>query len=156
METVHQFLVAGSDILVWNYCGISHAMADDLQVRNVKAFGKKTVMLLNQLKIGIVGCSGTGSPVIEQLKRLGVGTLVFVDPDFTDDVNVNRIVGSTREDAEKHTLKVEVMKRGVEEIGMGTQVITFARHVSARDIAKELADCDLLIGALTVPRAAIH
>jgi len=148
METVHQFLIAGSDILVWNYCGISHAMADDLQVRNVQAFGKKTIMLLNRLKIGIVGCSGTGSPVIEQLKRLGVGTLVFVDPDFTDDVNVNRIVGSTREDAEKHTLKVEVMKRGVEEVGMGTQVITFARHVSARDIVKELADCDLLFGGV--------
>jgi hypothetical protein len=148
IEPVHQILVAGSDIQVWNYGQENHLMLEDLQVRNMQAFGKKTVKLMNQLKIGVVGCSGTGSPVIEQLKRLGAGTLVFVDPDFTDTVNINRIICSTRKDAEQQIFKVEVMRRGVEEVGMGTKVITFAKHISNRDVVKELADCDILISCV--------
>jgi hypothetical protein len=46
-------------------------------VRNQQAFGEKTTKILRGLKVGVVGCSGTGSPVIEQLARLGVGTIVL-------------------------------------------------------------------------------
>jgi len=33
------------------------------------------------MRLAVVGCSGTGSPVVEQLARLGVRRLVLVDPD---------------------------------------------------------------------------
>ena len=49
------------------------------------------------MSIAVVGCSGTGSPVIEQLARLGVGRLVLVDPDRVEEKNLNRIVNATRE-----------------------------------------------------------
>jgi hypothetical protein len=114
----------------------------------MQAFGKGTVRKLNRMKIGVVGCSGTGSPTIEQLKRLGIGELVIVDPDFVDFLNLNRILNTTYKDAEDKLLKVDVMKRSIEEVGFGTKVITFATHISVREVVKELADCDVLFSCV--------
>lgn len=50
-------------------------------------------------KIDHIGNSGTGSIVVEQLGRLGVGEFVFVDPDAIEAKNLNRILNATSEDA---------------------------------------------------------
>lgn len=148
-QIVDKISVVGSDLTIWRYTEPEKGqLSEKFQTRNLQAFGRKTVEMLNMMKIGVVGCSGTGSPVIEQLKRLGVGTLVLVDPDFVDDVNVNRIIGSSKLDAENKLLKVDVMRRGISEVGMGTQVITFPSHISKRDVIKELADCDCLLSCV--------
>lgn len=147
-ETIHRISIAGSTIKIWNYEEGNSGIVDDFQLRNFQAFGKKTIHILNMMKICVVGCSGTGSPVIEQLKRLGVGTIVLVDPDFIEGVNLNRILCSTRTDADLQNLKVDVMKRGIDEVGMGTKVITFASHITKRKIVKELADCDFLLSCV--------
>ena len=147
VEVVHQILVAGSTIHNWYY-DEERPMNEDLQMRNLQAFGKKTIQLINKMKIGVVGCSGTGSLTIEQLKRYGPGTMVLVDPDFIDFLNLNRIVGSNYSDAKNKNLKTEVMKRGIEETVFGTQVITFSDHISNREVIKELADCDILFSCV--------
>ena len=68
-ERINQVLVAGSTISNWLYSD-NRLTDDDLQIRHMQAFGEKTTRTINRMKIGIVGCSGTGSPVIEQLKVL--------------------------------------------------------------------------------------
>lgn len=146
-EIVHQISVAGSDVFNWYYSA-DKTINEQMHSRNLQVFGKKTIQALSRMKVGVVGCSGTGSPVIEQLKRLGVGELVLVDPDFIDHVNLNRIVGSTFNDAEQKTLKVDVMKRGIEAVGFETKVTVFPTHISQREVVKELADCDFLIGGV--------
>jgi hypothetical protein len=146
-EQINQVLIAGSTIHNWLY-GDDRFTDDDLQTRNMQAFGEKTIRSLNKMKIGIVGCSGTGSPVIEQLKRLGVGELVLVDPDFIDKVNLNRIINSTLRDAANSKLKVDVMHRSIEEAGFGTKVIKFPYHISSYQVVKELAECDVLFGGV--------
>lgn len=147
-EVIQKISVAGSTVENWIYDSAAPGISAEHQRRNLQAFGQKTVHILNTMKIGVVGCSGTGSPVIEQLKRLGVGTLVLVDPDFVDTVNLNRIIGSTKKDATEKVMKVDVMKRGIEELEMGTTVITFPAHISSREIVKELAECDFLISCV--------
>lgn len=146
-ELVHQISVAGSDILNWWY-GEETQIAEELQVRNMQTFGKKTIHLLSRMKIGVVGCSGTGSPVIEQLKRLGVGELVLIDPDHVDALNLNRIIETTLKDAKKKRKKVEVMARGIAECGFGTRVKTFDSVISSREVVKELAECDVLFSCV--------
>lgn len=142
-EKVDQVLVAGSTILNW--CYSSHSfVAEEIQLRNLQAFGKKTIRMIRQKKIGVVGCSGTGSIIIEQLKRYGLGEFVLVDPDFTDKVNLNRIINSTIKDAENKIPKVEVMKRSIEEAGFQTKVIVFNSHITSPEVIKELAECDIL------------
>jgi hypothetical protein len=102
----------------------------------------------SQMRIGVIGCSGTGSIVIEQLKRLGVGELVLIDPDKIDTVNLNRIIGSTFEDAVKSVTKTEVMAREIQKVGFGTKVVTFGTDVTTRDAVKTLAQCDVLFGCV--------
>ncbi|MEJ0103142.1 MAG: ThiF family adenylyltransferase [Bacteroidota bacterium] len=146
-EIVQQISVTGSDIYNWFYNN-SREVFEELHLRNMQTFGKKTVALLNKLKIGVVGCSGTGSPVIEQLKRLGVGELVLVDPDFIDKLNLNRIIGSTLEDAKQKRMKVDIMTRGIEETGFGTLTKSFPSIISSRQVVKELAECDILFSCV--------
>ena len=146
-QTIHQISIAGSDILNW-YDTPSHIASEEAQRRNLQAFGKKTISMLNRMKIGVVGCSGTGSPVIEQLKRLGVGELVLVDPDYVDMVNLNRIIGTTLNDAKNRRMKVDVMKREIDLLPFGTRVKVYPTHLFLRDVVKELAECDLLFGGV--------
>lgn len=147
-QPIHHFSIAGDNILNWYYTESDNSMESTSQLRNQQAFGQKTIKLLNRLKIGIVGCSGTGSPVIEQLKRLGVGEFVLVDPDFIDSVNLNRIIGSTDADSKKKSMKVDVMKNGIDMLGIGTKTICFSKHITNIDVVKELADCDVLFGCV--------
>ena len=72
--------------------------------------------------MAVVGCSGTGSPLIEQLARLGVGRIVIVDPDHVETKNLNRIVNSTREDAYLRRPKVEVLARAIAAMGFDTEL----------------------------------
>jgi ThiF family protein len=146
-EGVNQVLVAGSTIRNWLYSE-ERFVDDSLQIRNMQAFGEKTIRTLNQMRVGVIGCSGTGSPVIEQLKRFGVGELVIVDPDFIEKPNLNRILNSTINDAINQVSKVDVMKRSVEETGFNTKVISFHSHVSEYEIIKELAECDIFFGCV--------
>jgi hypothetical protein len=146
-ERIDKIAVAGSDISIWNYYD-GNGYDNTLHSRNLQTFGSKTIHLLSNLKIGIIGCSGTGSIVTEQLKRLGVGTLVLVDPEVIEAVNLNRIIGATHEDAVKGVKKVEVMQREIEKAGFGTKVIPFGKHISHYDVVKELAQCDVLFGCV--------
>ena len=41
-------------------------------------------------RVAVIGCGGLGGYLIEQLARLGVGTLVLVDPDVFEEHNLNR------------------------------------------------------------------
>jgi hypothetical protein len=147
IEIVDQIAVAGSTILDWRY-DEERPFQEDLQIRNLQAFGKKTMQILSKQKIAVIGCSGTGSPTIEQLKRYGVGTLVLADPDYVDFLNLNRIIGSTWEDAKNKHLKTHVLERGINETGFETKVINFPDYISSIDIVKELADCDMLFSCV--------
>ena len=56
---------------------------------------RETVSVVDQLRlfrsrVAVIGCGGLGGYVIEQLARLGVGTLVLVDPDVFEEHNLNR------------------------------------------------------------------
>lgn len=146
-EVIHQISIAGSTIFNWYYENET-PVQENLQIRNMQAFGKKTIAMLTKMKIGVVGCSGTGSPVIEQLKRLGVGELVLVDPDHIDFVNLNRIIGSSFEDATMKIPKVSVMEREIEKVGFKTKVKIFHAHISRYDIVKELSQCDILLSGV--------
>lgn len=101
------------------------------------------------MTIGVVGCSGTGSPVIEQLVRLGIGKLVIVDPDTVETKNLNRILNTTRADAEINKSKVVAIAEAIKKIGLGT--VVDARQVNLYDdvaTLKALAKCDVVFGCM--------
>ena len=130
-EPLDLITVAGDDLKLWLPSSEESETVAAL-IRNEQAFGRGTMNLLRRLRIGVVGCSGTGSPVIEQLARLGVGTLVIVDPQCVEEKNLNRILNSTWRDAVEGRPKVEVLRRAIESIGLGTRVIAIKSPSAAR------------------------
>ncbi len=67
--------------------------------RQVRTFGAESTADLGQLRIGVVGCGGTGSAVATLLARIGVRRLALFDPDRIDETSLNRLHFSSRIDA---------------------------------------------------------
>jgi len=104
---------------------------------------------LNSLVIAVIGCSGTGSLVIEQLARLGVGKLILIDPDVVEEKNLNRIINSTRKDADDKILKVEVLKRTIESMQLSTEVITYSVNIcESKSALLAIAEADIVFGCM--------
>lgn len=139
--------VASDDLHFW-HAQDGAAAVPEFARRHAQAFGAGTTAMLNRLSVAVVGCSGTGSPVIEQLVRLGVGKLVLIDPDVIEQKNLNRILNATIEDARLKWLKVDVLQRAIAQIGLPTEVVTFARDLAGPEVVKAIAECDVVFGCM--------
>jgi len=121
----------------------------DFALRTIQAFGERTYCSLREMTVGVVGCSGTGSPVIEQLVRLGIGKLVLVDPDTVERKNLNRILNTSITDAIKKKSKVSALSDAISKIGLGTIVDTHQENLYDNvDTLKSLIKCDVIFGCM--------
>jgi ThiF family len=90
----------------------------------------------------------TSSLWCELLARAGCKHIMPVDDDVTKDVNVNRIFYTTQEDIKRKTPKVEVIRRGIEGLGIGCSVDAIVGNVLDRDVLARLREADVIIGGL--------
>lgn len=140
--------VAGDDIQYFWHSTEDGKKVPEFARRHVQAFGTGTFHALRQLSVAVVGCSGTGSPVVEMLARLGIGKLVIVDPDRVEEKNLNRILNATKDDARHGRFKVDVLARSVRLMGLGTEVVPVARNLFDAEVVKEVAECDAVFGCM--------
>lgn len=146
MRPLDKISVAGEGIKIW-YDKEENYEPEAFEERNIQAFGEGTYRKLKKMKVGIVGASGTGSPTIEQLVRLGVGTIVLIDPDPIEDRNLNRIINSRKRDVGKK--KVEVLKAAIEEMELGIKVIIYNCNLfESKEAIMELITCDVIFGCV--------
>ena len=138
--------VAGDDLKFWFADG-GFGLPDFVR-RHAQFFGAGTVEILRRLTIVIVGCSGTGSPLIEQLVRLGVGCIILIDPDRVEWKNLNRIYMSKAADANLRRFKVDVLAEAIGNMGLGTRVIPLAMDLDNPVAVKAAAEADLVIGSV--------
>ena len=139
--------VVGDDLSFWP--PRAHATpVPEFGHRVAQTFGAGTYDRLRRLRIGVVGCSGTGSPLIEQLARNCVGTLMLVDPDRVEEKNLNRILNATMEDARQSRFKVDVAAHAISAMGLGTVVETYPRSLFAPDTVRAVAGCDVVFGCM--------
>lgn len=146
-EPLSQIAVAGDDLHFWFEIEGS-VNTPEFARRHAQAFGAGTISRLRKLSIAVVGCSGTGSPVIEMLARLGVGRLVVIDPDRVEEKNLNRILNATLADAEAERFKVEVAARSVGQMGLATEVIPIAHSLFDPQAVLAVAECDTVFGCV--------
>lgn len=145
-KSLNKITVVGSDI---KYFADHSLEVDDFNIRTVQAFGEATTSLLKNLTVGVVGCSGTGSPIIEQVARLGFGKIVMIDPDKIELKNLNRILNSSRDDAENKRYKVNVLRKAVLSMGLGTQVDVVPSNLyDGHACIQKIASCDVLFGCM--------
>lgn len=137
----------GDDIEIWPSARLSTGDHAGHQ-RTLQVFGEATFAMMRRLRIAVVGCSGTGSIVIEQLARLGVGHLILVDPDLIEHKNLNRILNSTAEDAALRRPKVEVMARAIANMGLGTTVDIHQANLLTASVVRAVSTADILFGCM--------
>jgi hypothetical protein len=146
-EVVTKVLIAGDTIAIYKDGAL--AKAESFALRTIQTFGDKTYQDLRQMSVGVVGCSGTGSPVIEQLVRLGVGKIVLIDPDVVELKNLNRILNTTKEDALKQKPKITVLIDAIERMGLGTLVSGFQVNLyNSAEALRALIKCDCIFGCM--------
>src|SRR5512133_248942 len=58
--------------------------------RNRQAISAEQQRILFHSRVAVIGCGGLGGYVIEELARLGVGTIIAIDPDVFEEHNLNR------------------------------------------------------------------
>jgi hypothetical protein len=145
-QPLDSILVPGDDLHFW--IPERDGALPSFARRHAQLFGSGTTRRLRELSVAVVGCSGTGSPVIEQLARLGVGRLVIVDPDRVEEKNLNRILNATREDAYLRRPKVEVMARAIAAMGFGTELEIIAEDLATPRAVKAVAECDVVFGCM--------
>jgi hypothetical protein len=138
--------VAGSDISFFFDSALTESEIPLFLERNAQAFGEGTTRLLRNLSIAVVGCSGTGSQVIELLTRNGVGRLVLVDPDVLEEKNLNRISNARRDDVGSY--KVKVLSNAIQRIGLGTRVKAIPCSLFEPHAVEAVAECDLAFGCM--------
>jgi len=97
--------------------------------RNIKALSEGESASLAGKRVCVVGCGGLGGYCLEQLARIGVGTLVAVDGDVFEDSNLNRQILAT-----EVNLGQPKVQAAVERIA-----IVFAGH--EHDLRMELDAC---------------
>ena len=139
--------VVGDDLSFWAP-ETQAAPVPEFARRVAQTFGSGTYGRLRKLRIAVVGCSGTGSPLIEQLARNCVGSLLLVDPDCVEEKNLNRILNATMEDARKRRPKVEVAARAIRAMDLGTDVETHHRSLFDPDTVRAVAGCDVVFGCM--------
>ena len=122
--------------------------AETLEVwsRQALALGKALNNDLHNLRVGVVGCGGTGSAVAMLLGRLGVGCLALFDKDLVETTNLNRLHGATMDDAKAQRPKVEVVKQTIEVLGLGTHVVAYQSWVGEARCQDALKACDVIFG----------
>lgn len=116
--------------------------------RPTAAFGRQMMAELAQLTAAVIGASGTGSVVIEQLYRLGFGKVVLIDPENIDIKNLNRIVNARQRHAEGGARKVHTAAEAIEESGLGTQVEVYAVNIVDRRAVEAAAAADIVFGCV--------
>jgi hypothetical protein len=139
--------VLGDDLRIFG-ASDSGKMARPFTRRNSQAFGAMTTEMLGRLRVAIVGVSGTGQPLAEQLLRLGVGTIVLVDPDRVEELNLNRLPHATFDDAKGSLPKVEATARAVRVADIGTRVITLQRNLKDPEVVRAVSACDVVFGCM--------
>ena len=91
--------------------------------RQALAFGHALNDDLSRLRVGVVGCGGTGSAVAMLLARLGVGQIALFDNDIVDRTNLNRLHGARQQDADIMRPKVDTVAASISAMGLGVRVV---------------------------------
>jgi len=118
----------------------------DAFARQALAFGPAVNTKLRALRVGIVGCGGTGSATAMLLARLGVGQLVLFDDDIVEVTNLNRLHGARRADADAKRPKVEVVAREIAELELGVHPVPMRGWINNPEARDALKACDIVFG----------
>jgi len=103
---------------------------------------------LRNLCVAVVGCGGLGSPIAEQLVRMGVNELIIIDNDLLDTPsNIRRVFGSKSSDlkAKPPLSKVDVVGGYLRGLELGVKICQVKGDVRTERVFRHLLDADIVL-----------
>lgn len=144
LRTVDLITKPGDNLEFW--------WSDDLEKFGTRkppmAFTGEMTAWLNRLSACVIGISGTGSVVAEQLARLGFGEIILIDFDRLERRNLNRILNSTTADADVGMLKVEMFGTSIRRFRPDCNVVEVPTSISTRDAVLAASEADVLFSCV--------
>ncbi len=105
---------------------------------------------LREVDVALVGCGGLGSPMAEQLVRIGTRSALLNDFDRLDTPsNVRRVFGAAMSDLDAAIAppKVDVVGGHVQQLGLNTRIRRIHADVRTEAAFRHLLDADVVISA---------
>lgn len=133
--------VVGDDLKYWWSNGV-------ITRRRPLAFTSGMTDELGRLTAVVIGVSGTGSVVAEQLCRLGFGLVILIDFDRVKHKNLNRILNTRLADADKERLKVEAFADAVVLYRGHGVAVPIARPITTREAVEAAASADVIFSCV--------
>jgi hypothetical protein len=112
------------------------------------AFTSGMTEWLGRLSVCVIGVSGTGSIVAEQLARIGFGEIIVIDFDKIELRNLNRILNATIADAKEGRLKVEMFAAAARHYRKGCDIKCVPNSVATRDAILAACEADILFSCV--------
>lgn len=114
--------------------------------RNIPALTEAECLLLRQKKVLVVGCGGLGGHIIDQLARIGIGSICAVDGDVFDDTNLNRQLLS--EVPLIGTGKAKAAAERVRRVNPDVNIASVGAFLTEENALSLLEGCDIVMDAL--------
>ena len=114
--------------------------------RNIPALTEAECQILRQKRVLVVGCGGLGGHILDQLARIGIGSIRAVDGDAFEETNLNRQLLSS-----VPLLGVSKAKAATEHIfrvNPKTNVEAVEAFLTEANASELVADCDVVLDAL--------
>jgi len=132
--------VAGDDIL--------HFEPGDGGRKPSMAFGDGMKAALKRRCACIIGVSGTGSIMAEQVARLGFGRIILIDFDRVETKNLNRILNAVVGDADAARLKVDVLAEAIARYRPDATVEAIPETILTRAAIEAAAEADVIFSCV--------
>lgn len=101
---------------------------------------------LQLARLAIIGLSGGGSHVVQQLAHIGFQHYLIFDPDIIEDTNLTRLVGATADDVAKKRAKTEIAERVIRSVQPRATLQAF--QTRWQDKAEYLKCADLIFSCV--------
>jgi molybdopterin/thiamine biosynthesis adenylyltransferase len=101
---------------------------------------------LFQSKVAVIGCGGLGGYIIEEMARLGVGTIKAIDPDIFEEHNLNRQILCTLNDLGKP--KAKVAQKRVKAVNPAINIMAVVKPFSGENGVELLNGMHVIVDAL--------
>jgi molybdopterin/thiamine biosynthesis adenylyltransferase len=152
--------VVGTWLDDWSSC-YTLPPSDERHDRLVRGFGAEALKRLRRGRVGVVGCGGGASHVVQQLAYLGVGGLTTVDGDAVDITSLNRLIGALpsrsrgivdrllrRNGGDVGQPKVDVLARLVRSIDNSIDVVAINEFFPTASTVEALRRCDVIVACV--------
>lgn len=150
----HDLVVAPIDLISVAGADLHYWWAQDVLRPHGRpmAFTSAMTAELSRLTACVIGVSGTGSIVAEQLSRLGLGRVILIDHDKVESKNLNRILNTVKADADEKRSKVEVFAERIDAYREEPFAVAVDANVLTREAVLAAAQADVLFSCVDTHR----